>query len=101
MEYKWEVRQTETFAKWYKSLRDSRARKRIQARVDLLELGNPGDSKAIGFGIYEMRIHFGPGYRVYFMRRAKIAYLLLAGGDKRSQRRDIAAAIELAKIERE
>lgn len=101
MEYKFEIRQTVQFAEWYEGLRDRLARKRIQARIDLLELGNPGDCKAIGFGVYEMRIHFGPGNRVYFMRRAKTVYLLLAGGDKRSQRRDIAAAIGLARIERE
>jgi putative addiction module killer protein len=101
MEYRYEVRQTDRFADWYRSLRDTRARKRIQARIDLLGLGNAGDCKAVGFGVYEMRIHFGPGYRVYFMRRAKTVYVLLAGGDKRSQKRDIAAAIELAKYEQE
>lgn len=101
MEYKYHVRQTERFAEWYESLRDNRVRRRIQARIDLLELGNSGDCKTVGFGVYEMRIHFGPGYRVYFMRRSKTVYLLLAGGDKRSQRRDIAAAIEMAKSEQE
>ena len=101
MEYIYQVRQTDQFVEWYGNLRDNRARKRIQARIDLLELGNPGDCKTIGFGVYEMRIHFGPGYRVYFMRRDKAVYLLLAGGDKRSQKRDIAAAVEMAKHERE
>lgn len=101
MEYKLEVRQTKRFADWYAGLRDGRARKLIQARIDLLQLGNPGDSKPVGFGVYEMRIHFGPGYRVYFMRRDRTVYLLLAGGDKRSQNRDITAATELAKLERE
>lgn len=101
MEYKYEVRQTDRFASWYGGLRDNRARKRIQARIDFLELGNAGDCKAIGFGIYEMRIHFGPGYRVYFMRRGKFVYLLLAGGDKRTQKRDIAAALAMVKGERE
>jgi putative addiction module killer protein len=82
-------------------LRDNRGRKRVQARIDFLQLGNPGDCKAVGFGVYEMRMHFGPGYRVYFMRRDKAVDLLLAGGDKRSQKRAVAGAIELAKRERE
>lgn len=93
MEYK--VRQTERFAKWFAGLRDERARLRIQARIDRLELGNPGDCKPVGFGISEMRIDYGPGYRVYFVRRDRVVFVLLAGGDKRSQRSDIEAAIEI------
>jgi putative addiction module killer protein len=77
-------------------LRDERARKRIQARIDRLELGNPGDCKLLGLGISEMRIDYGPGYRVYFVRRGKLVFVLLAGGDKRTQRRDIAQAFDLA-----
>jgi putative addiction module killer protein len=95
-----EVRRTERFARWFSGLRDSNARRRIQARIDLLELGNPGDCKAIGSGVSEMRIRYGPGFRVYFMRRGQQVFLLLAGGDKRTQSRDIAAAVEMAKSER-
>jgi putative addiction module killer protein len=101
MEYKYEVRQTDRFADWFRRLRDGKARKRIQARIDLLELGNPGDCKPVGFGVSEMRIHYGPGFRVYFMRRGQQVFLLLAGGDKRNQDRDISIAIEMAKNERE
>ena len=93
MEYK--VRQTGHFAKWFAGLRDERARQRIQARIDRLELGNPGDCKSVGLGISEMRIDYGPGYRVYFIRRDKVVFVLLAGGDKRSQRRAIAMAVEI------
>ncbi len=100
MEYKYEVRVTDHFAEWFESLRDERAKVRIQARVDRLELGNAGDSKAVGSGVSEMRIDYGPGYRVYFMRRDRTIFVLLAGGDKRTQSRDIARAIELAEIER-
>jgi putative addiction module killer protein len=95
-----EVRRTERFARWFSGLRDSRAQRRIQARIDLLELGNAGDCKAVGSGVSEMRIHYGPGFRVYFMRRGQQVFLLLAGGDKRTQNRDIVAAIEMAKNER-
>ncbi|HEX4535141.1 MAG TPA: type II toxin-antitoxin system RelE/ParE family toxin [Rhizomicrobium sp.] len=89
--------ETDTFSKWLGGLRDSVTRTRIQARLDRLALGNPGDVKAIGEGVSEMRIHHGPGYRVYFMRSAKTIIVLLAGGDKRTQRRDIAVALDLAK----
>ena len=101
MEYKYQVRQTRHFAKWFAGLRDDRARLRIQARIDRLELGNPGDCKPVGFGISEMRIDYGPGYRVYFVRRDNVLFVLLAGGDKRSQRRDIALAVELSTSELE
>jgi putative addiction module killer protein len=92
-----EVRQTETFALWLARLRDRRARARIQARIDRLQLGNPGDVKAVGGGISEMRIDYGPGYRIYFVRRGATLVILLAGGDKHTQERDIAAARELAR----
>lgn len=92
-----EVRQTETFSKWLMKLRDIRARARIQARIDRLELGNSGDVKPVGEGVSEMRIDYGPGYRVYFMQRGTELIILLAGGDKRSQSRDIENAIEIAK----
>jgi putative addiction module killer protein len=92
-----EVRQTETFARWLARLRDRRARARIQARIDRLQLGNPGDVKAVGGGISEMRIDYGPGYRIYFVQRGATLVILLAGGDKHTQERDIASARELAR----
>ena len=92
-----EVRQTETFAKWLMKLRDLRARARIQARIDRLELGNAGDVKPVGEGVSEMRIDYGPGYRVYFIQKGSELIILLAGGDKRSQSRDIQNALNLAK----
>lgn len=92
-----EVRQTETFSKWLMKLRDLRARARIQARIDRLELGNAGDVKPVGEGVSEMRIDYGPGYRVYFMQKGSELIILLAGGDKRSQSRDILHAIEIAR----
>jgi putative addiction module killer protein len=92
-----EVRQTEVFARWIESLSDRRARARIQARIDRLGLGNPGDVKPVGGGVSEMRIDYGPGYRVYFVARGAALVVLLAGGDKRTQGRDIATAQELAR----
>ena len=92
-----EVRQTEVFARWLAELRDRQARARIQVRIDRLEIGNPGDVRAVGGGISEMRIDYGPGYRVYFVQRGTELVVLLAGGDKRTQDRDIATARELAR----
>jgi putative addiction module killer protein len=92
-----EVRQTQTFARWFAGLRDGRARARIQARIDRLEIGNPGDVRPAGGGISEMRIDYGPGYRVYFVARGSALVILLAGGDKRTQGSDIATARELAR----
>jgi putative addiction module killer protein len=91
-----EVRQTESFVRWLTGLRDRRARARVQVRIDRLALGNPGDVKPVGGGLSEMRIDCGPGYRVYFVERGTAVVILLAGGDKRTQERDIAAARELA-----
>ena len=91
-----EVRQTEVFTAWFAGLRDQRARARIRARIDRLSLGNSGDVKSVGSGVSEMRIDYGPGYRMYFINRGKTVVILLCGGDKRSQARDIAQAIELA-----
>ena len=87
-----EVRQTEIFAQWFAGLRDSRARMRINARIRRLSLGNPGDVKPVGEGVSEMRTDYGPGYRVYFIRRGEALIVLLVGGDKRTQERDIATA---------
>jgi putative addiction module killer protein len=92
-----EVRQTEVFVRWFSRLRDRRARARIQVRIDRLEIGNPGDVKPVGGGISEMRIDYGPGYRVYFVERGLEVGIPVAGGDKRTQERDIATARELAR----
>lgn len=91
-----EVRQTEQFGKWLKGLRDAQAKARILVRIRRAELGNLGDAKFFD-GIGEMRIDHGPGYRVYFVKRGEILIILLCGGDKKSQRRDIEQAIEMAK----
>jgi putative addiction module killer protein len=85
------LRQTETFANWLGGLRDAKAKARILARLESVRLGNLGDTRALGGGIREMRVHVGPGYRVYFAQRHG-AVLLLSGGDKGSQVRDIARA---------
>ena len=90
------VRRTEHFDQWLKGLRESRARAKILARLDRLKLGNPGDVEPVGDGISEMRIHYGPGYRVYFKRRGEELIIILAGGDKSTQERDIAHAKLLA-----
>lgn len=92
-----EVRQTRQFAEWFQSLRDRRARARIAVRIDRLALGNPGDVKPVGNGISEMRITYGPGYRLYYIRKGDDLVILLCGGDKGSQRRDIAAAKTMAR----
>jgi putative addiction module killer protein len=93
-----EVRQTATFVRWFKGLRDSQARARILVRIRRLSLGNPGDVRDVGAGVSELRIPWGPGYRVYFVARGEAAVVLLAGGDKRTQARDIQEAIELARM---
>jgi len=93
-----EVRQTEHYARWFGLLRDRTARARIDIRIRRLSLGNPGDVKAVGAGVSELRIDYGPGYRIYFVQRGTQLVVLLAGGDKSSQSRDIAMAHELAKM---
>jgi len=101
MEYnqeKIEVRQTEHYARWFAFLRDRTARARIDIRIRRLSLGNFGDVKPVGSGVSELRIDHGPGYRIYFVRRGTQVVVLLAGGDKSSQSRDIATAHELAKM---
>ena len=92
-----EVRQTEQYARWFASLRDRAGRVRIDVRIRRLSLGNPGDVKAVGEGISELRIDYGPGYRVYFVQRGSEFILLLAGGDKSSQDADIRMAKALAR----
>ncbi len=92
-----EIRKTTFFAKWIDSLQDIRARARIQARIERLATGNPGDVKPVGDGVSEMRIDYGPGYRVYYRQHERSVIILLAGGDKSSQAKDIKAALRLAK----
>lgn len=91
-----EVRQTEEFSRWLRRLRDANAVARIVARIRRIELGNPGDSKSLGGHVMEMRIDYGPGYRVYYARRGVAVVILLCAGDKRTQQRDIERARELA-----
>jgi putative addiction module killer protein len=92
-----QVVQTDAFAHWLNSLADMKAVARIGARIRRLELGNPGDVKSVGEGVSEMRIDYGPGYRVYFTRRGKTIVLLLCGGDKRTQSKDVKAAQKMVK----
>ena len=87
-----EIRKTNHFAKWIDSLQDIRARARIQARIERIAIGNPGDVKSVGEGISEMRIDYGPGYRVYFIQHERSVIILLAGGDKSTQSKDIEIA---------
>jgi len=90
-----EIRETDTYKKWFAGLRDNRAQYRILTRIRRLAIGNPGDVKSVGEGISEMRIHYGPGYRVYYKDTGKEIIILLCGGDKRTQSRDIENAKEL------
>ena len=92
-----EIRSTEIFRRWLLELRDVRGRARIIARIERLADGNPGDAIAVGDGVSELRIHVGPGYRVYFTRIGKSVVVLLAGGDKSSQIDDIRMARQLAR----
>jgi putative addiction module killer protein len=88
---------TDAFDAWFYGLRDRGAKTRIQARIDRAEDGNFGDCEPVGEGVSEMRIHYGPGYRVYFIRRGVEVVVLLAGGDKATQAKDIKTALNLAK----
>ena len=88
---------TKVFDCWYAALRDKQAARRIQVRIDRTEDGNFGDCKPVGEGVSEMRIHFGPGYRIYFVLRGAEVVILLAGGDKSNQQKDIKTAIALAR----
>lgn len=92
-----EVLRTAVFRRWYDRLKDVRAQARIDARIRRVSLGNFGDAKSVGGGVSELRVPYGPGYRVYFVRRGDRIVLLLCGGDKSSQKRDIAEAKALAK----
>ena len=92
-----EVRQTATYSEWFSSLRDRAAKIRIDIRIRRLSVGNPGDVKPVGEGVSELRVNYGPGYRVYFVQRNELYVVLLAGGDKSSQDQDIRQAKALAR----
>ena len=91
-----QVRQTERFVRWLEDLRDLRGRAKVLARIERLISGNPGDAKPVGAGVSELRINYGPGYRVYYLQKGTTLIILLAGGDKSSQAKDIQAALQLA-----
>jgi putative addiction module killer protein len=93
----YEIRQTECFARWFDGLRDRQARARILVRIRRLSLGGLGDAKHLGGGVLELRVDYGPGYRIYVTRRGRTVFVLLAGGDKRTQAGDIAKAKQLAR----
>lgn len=92
-----EVLKSTTLEKWFSELKDRQAQARITARISRLSLGNAGDVKAVGSGVSEMRIDYGPGYRLYYQQRGETIALLLCGGDKRTQDADIKQAIGIAK----
>ena len=92
-----EVRKTENFVHWLDSLRDIRARALVQVRIERLAAGNPGDVEPVGEGVSELRIDYGSGYRVYFKKQGRQLVIILAGGDKRTQDKDIKTALRLAR----
>ena len=92
-----QIRKTETFARWLDGLRDVRARARVQVRIERLAAGHAGDVEPVGEGVSELRIDYGPGYRVYFKKHGREVVILLAGGDKRTQPADIKTALRLAR----
>ena len=92
-----EIRKTDLFIQWLEDLRDIQTRARVQARIQRLATGNPGDVEPVGEGVSELRINYGPGYRVYFKKRGRELIILLAGGDKSTQAKDIKAALRLAR----
>lgn len=91
------IRKTDEFSKWLDGLNDIQARARVLVRIERLAMGNPGDVKAVSEGVSELRIHYGPGYRVYYKQRGSELVFLLAGGDKGSQSRNIKTALRLAR----
>lgn len=93
-----DVQQSDAFAKWLGALRDRKARIKILGRIARLAHGNPGDVEPVGEGLSELRVHFGPGYRVYFVQRGPYVAILLGGGTKTTQERDIRAAKTLAAL---
>ena len=93
-----EIRETTAFSDWLSSLRDAQARTRVQARILRLRLGNPGDVKPVGEGVSELRVNYGPGYRVYYVKRGPMLIILLAGGAKSTQDKDIKTALNLARM---
>jgi putative addiction module killer protein len=93
----YEIRTTDSFSKWLDRLRDIHARARVLARIERLASGNPGDVKPVGEGVSEMRIDYGPGYRVYYTKQGRKIVILLIGGDKYTQSKDIKKAISLAR----
>jgi len=90
------IRQTDTYRNWFSKLKDKRAQSRVDIRIRRLSLGNAGDVKPVGSGVSELRINYGPGYRVYYTALGNEIIILLAGGDKSTQRKDIEKAKELA-----
>ncbi|NJL51315.1 MAG: type II toxin-antitoxin system RelE/ParE family toxin [Hydrococcus sp. SU_1_0] len=92
-----EIRETKVYARWFSKLRDRQVKAHIDTRIRRLSLGNPGDVKPVGEGVSELRINYGPGYRIYFIQRGSAVIVLLAGGDKRTQQQDIKQALELAR----
>ncbi len=92
-----EIRKTDLFVQWLDTLRDLQARARVQVRIERLAAGNPGDVEPVGEGVSELRINYGPGYRVYFKKRGQDLVILLAGGDKATQTKDIKVALRLAR----
>ena len=91
------IRETKIYSRWFTALRDRKARARIQTRLDRLQLGLLGDVKPVGEGVLELRIDYGPGYRVYFVHRGQELVILLVGGDKSTQEKDIKIALDLAR----
>ncbi|CAJ0738028.1 hypothetical protein R16034_00937 [Ralstonia edaphis] len=91
------IRTTNAFDTWFSKLRDKTAQRRIQVRIDRLQLGHPGDVKPVRASVSELRINHGPGYRVYFAQRGAVLIILLCGGDKSTQEADIRRAIELSR----
>jgi len=92
-----EIRKTDVFAEWLDNLADIRARARVLVRIERLAEGNPGDVEPVGEGVSELRINYGPGYRVYYVQQGRSLIILLAGGDKSTQARDIKTALRLAR----